>query len=336
MVGAPVATRIDAAMSVLPTANDSAPCTKVSTSSAAGLAASSAKAHQPASSATPPNRSMPRACRSPKRPADHTPRNAPSPNSASTSGTADSSSPARSVTSGARKVNAQNVAPFTSAPSVSGRSSGGRRSSASSVRSGGAAGACSRGAGEASVRLGTASATPRSAGSDRIATPQSAARQSSSAPTAAPAGTPTMRASVVPPRITASARASRCGGTSADTVDRVTARKPALQSAATTRVASSTPKLPVRAPTTCMAMKPMSSADSAIRGDQRRASAAMSGAPTTMPTAKAVVSSAASGTVTSSSVAIAGRRPASMNSEVPCAKTATASSTMRIGMSELR
>ncbi len=62
----------------------------------------------------------------------------------------------------------------------------------------------------------------------------------------------------------------------------------------------------------------------------------MSGAPTIIPTAKAVVRSAASGTVTPRSAAMAGRRPASMNSEVPCAKTATASSTMRIGMSELR
>ena len=55
------------------------------------------------------------------------------------------------------------------------------------------------------------------------------------------------------------------------------------------------------------------------------AAAAITGAPTTVPTANAEVSRPAVPTETSSSVAIAGSNPASMNSEVPMTKTARAS-----------
>ena len=51
----------------------------------------------------------------------------------------------------------------------------------------------------------------------------------------------------------------------------------------------------------------------------------MVGAPTTIPTAKADVSRPAVPTETSRLVAMSGTRPASMNSEVPMAKTARAS-----------
>ncbi|GAB2805159.1 hypothetical protein GCM10027073_42100 [Streptomyces chlorus] len=62
-----------------------------------------------------------------------------------------------------------------------------------------------------------------------------------------------------------------------------------------------------------------------MRLGQVRASPAMSGAPTTMPTAKAEVRVDAAPMVTPRSAAMSGSRPASMNSEVPMAKTATES-----------
>ncbi len=55
-----------------------------------------------------------------------------------------------------------------------------------------------------------------------------------------------------------------------------------------------------------------------------RAKAAISGAPITIPAANAEVSRPAAPTETPRSVAMSGTRPASMNSEVPMAKTARA------------
>jgi hypothetical protein len=104
-----------------------------------------------------------------------------------------------------------------------------------------------------------------------------------------------------------------------------TARKPALARAASTRVPSRTAKLVVRAPTTWAAAKTSTKLNRLARAGQRRASTAISGAPTTMPTANAEVRRPAAPTGTSRLAAMAGTRPASMNSEVPMAKTATAS-----------
>src|SRR5687768_11045696 len=69
---------------------------------------------------------------------------------------------------------------------------------------------------------------------------------------------------------------------------------------------------------------------------QLRASAATRGAPTIMPIAKADVSTPAVPTVTSNSEAMSGKRPASMNSEVPMAKTAMASRYRGKGIEWLR
>ena len=107
-------------------------------------------------------------------------------------------------------------------------------------------------------------------------------------------------------------------------VESPTAMKPALASAATTRVPASTSKLVVTAPRACTTTNAVRKATSARRRGQRRLTSASVGAPTAIPTANAVVSRPASESETSRSAAISGTRPASMNSDVPCANTATA------------
>ncbi|GHH15794.1 hypothetical protein GCM10018780_57540 [Streptomyces lanatus] len=62
----------------------------------------------------------------------------------------------------------------------------------------------------------------------------------------------------------------------------------------------------------------------------------MSGAPTTIPAAKAEVSAPAAGTETPRSRAMSGTSPDSMNSDVPCANTATPSRKRANGMKKLR
>jgi hypothetical protein len=62
-----------------------------------------------------------------------------------------------------------------------------------------------------------------------------------------------------------------------------------------------------------MARKSMS----AVRRDQVRVTTARTGAPTSMPTAKAEISSPAAGIETSRSADSSGSSPASINSDVP-------------------
>ncbi len=102
MVGASVARAMIRAIRVLPTANDSAPWTGVSATTATGWVAAAARSPQPRSRPTPPHTRSGRQCRSARRPDTRTPAKAPAPNSASTTGTAAGAAPAVSVTSGAR------------------------------------------------------------------------------------------------------------------------------------------------------------------------------------------------------------------------------------------
>lgn len=115
---------------------------------------------------------------------------------------------------------------------------------------------------------------------------------------------------------------------------RATARKPAFAKAAATRLASRVAKSSVTAPATWAAMNSSRNVDSAQRGASRRAATAMTGAPRTIPAAKAEVRVPARPTETPRSAAIPGRSPARTNSEVPWAKTATASRWSRTGMNE--
>ena len=178
---------------------------------------------------------------------------------------------------------------------------------------------------------------PNAAGMQSTAIAQKVARQSSSVPSIAPPGTPAMVATVVPDSSTASARPFRSAGTSSAAVRSATARKPAFAKAAITRVASSISKLVVTAPTTCIAANARTKPSRLVRAGHRRASAAVNGAPTTIPTAKAERRSPAAPTDTSRLAEMSGRSPPSMNSEVPMANTATASrySERGIGNSEV-
>jgi hypothetical protein len=91
------------------------------------------------------------------------------------------------------------------------------------------------------------------------------------------------------------------------------------------RVRRRTSKLSVSAARMCSVMKASRKVVKLRRGAQDRDSAAIIGAPRIMPTAKAEVSDPATATETCKSPAMSGTRPASMNSEVPMAKTARAS-----------
>ncbi|CAM5605382.1 hypothetical protein SVIOM74S_05839 [Streptomyces violarus] len=110
-----------------------------------------------------------------------------------------------------------------------------------------------------------------------------------------------------------------------------TARKPALTTAATIRVPNSTAKSWVTAPATCTATNAARSPASALRRGHRALQAAISGAPTTIPTAYADVRLAAAATGTDRSRAMPGTSPDSMNSEVPWAKTARRRTWMNTG-----
>src|SRR5690606_20661340 len=203
-----------------PTANASVPCTSASTTVATGLPAVSANRAQPTGSAVPPVTSSSPGRASATRPDTVTPRNEPTPNSASTIGTHAASSPATPVTTGARYVYAQKVAPLTSAPSSSVTSSRRSRRLASSPRTD-PAGAPSR-------ETGAAFRIARNAGADTRATAQNADRQPHISPSTAPAGTPATQAAVTPPSRTDVARAFLSGATIAAAADSATARKPAF------------------------------------------------------------------------------------------------------------
>ncbi len=127
-------------ISVLPSANDRAPCTKTRTSRATGSSASTARAGQPMSSSGPPAATTRPGRSSDSRPAAVTPTRDPTPKSIRTTGIHSSPSPAVSVTTGARKVKPPKVAAFTSAPSPMTRISRGRLSCASSDRRAGPTG----------------------------------------------------------------------------------------------------------------------------------------------------------------------------------------------------
>lgn len=177
---------------------------------------------------------------------------------------------------------------------------------------------------------------PTAAGTHSSATAQKVARHPIAVPSSAPAGTPATTAIVVPERRAAKARPFWFGATRPVAVVRATARKPALATAARTRVANSTEKDGVVAATTWQRVKITTNPRSVVRAGHRRAKAAMRGEPTIIPTAKAEVSSPADPTETSRLVAMSGTRPASMNSEVPMAKTARASRWRAKGIELLR
>ncbi len=132
-------------------------------------------------------------------------------------------------------------------------------------------------------------------------------------------------AAVVPDSSTPTARPRRSGATSSAAAVTASARNPALANAATTREAHSRGNEPVVAPATWAAANRRRNASRPDRRGHRRASAAIGGAPATMPTANAEVSRPAVPTGTSRSAARSGSRPDSMNSEVPMANTARAS-----------
>ncbi|KXO95182.1 Uncharacterised protein (plasmid) [Tsukamurella tyrosinosolvens] len=247
-------------------------------------------------------------------PTSATPAHAPAPKSISTNGIhpADSTS----STGTARKVSAPKVPAFTSAVRPSSDAVRPARSATSSARR--------EGRSPPPGSIGPAARIARKGGTHSAATDQNRARHPAAAPTRAPAGTPATMATVVPASSSDSARARRSGPTAAAATVNATARKPALANAATTRVPSSTGRDAVSAPTTCAAANTARKPSRAARGGHRRANVAVAGAPRTIPAAKAETRLPAADGATDRSVASAGSTPASMNSEVPIAKTARA------------
>lgn len=298
-----------------PAANDKRPWTNTKTNAATSLPARNANSSQPAGNVVPVTTSRRTGWLSATRPPTATPAKEPMPNSASAAGTHGAASPATLVITGAKYVYVAKVPPLTSAPRTSVTIRRRERSARTSCSALGAAGSAAVG--------GTVRRIAMTGGTDSTAMAQNAARHPQAPPSRAPRGTPATQAMVTPDNSTDVARPLARGSTMAAAVASPTARKPALASAATTRVPSSSAKLVVAAPRTCISRKVMRKSSSARRRGQRRPSSATSGAPTIMPAAKADVSHPAAGRDTESSAAMAGTRPGSMNSDVPWAKTAS-------------
>ncbi len=121
--------------------------------------------------------------------------------------------------------------------------------------------------------------------------------------------------------MTAIARARWSLATMAMATAAPTAQKPAQANAETTREAKRSSYVGASAPATCPRPKRLMRAMRVVRRGSRRVATASSGAPTTMPIAKADMSRPACGMVTPMSSAMGGSRPESMNSLVPSANT---------------
>ena len=208
------------------------------------------------------------------------------PNITSATDTHASAKPAVSVTMGARKVNAAKAPPLISAPSAMARMSRGVANWLSSTRSLGEVALVSL----RPTLFVTPRMTPTAAGIQRMAIAQNVVRQPSAVPSSAPAGTPTTVAIVVPESRIDSARPFWFAGTRVVAVLSATARNPAFARALSTRVMSRRENTGVIAPMTWLPANTRRQTINVSRGGQRRANAAITGAPTTIPTANAEVS----------------------------------------------
>jgi hypothetical protein len=104
-----------------------------------------------------------------------------------------------------------------------------------------------------------------------------------------------------------------------------TAQNAPVATAVKNRAESSNAKLEPSATMTCPAAKTPNASISVNRLGSRRVSIVISGAPTIIPTAKTVIISPAWATLTRSSPAISGSRPATTNSVVPIRNVPNAS-----------
>ena len=163
-------------------------------------------------------------------------------------------------------------------------------------------------------------------------------RQPKDWPSTVVSGTPTMLATVRPVIVIATARARRSGGTSDEAT---TAAKPKyapcgrpLRNRATTSI----PKVGASAESRLAAPIAVIIASSRPLRGSRAPSTANSGAPTTTPTAYAVMALPAVGIETSRSLAMSGRTPMLANSVVPMPKppSASASTLSQTGTSRPR
>ncbi len=109
-------------------------------------------------------------------------------------------------------------------------------------------------------------------------------------------------------------------GTRETAATEASVQNPAYAMAVTTRVTSRNPKCGTSAAAVCPAMNTIWKPVSAARRGSLRVASVSSGAPTTMPTAKAETSRPASDREMFRSPARGGSSPAGMNSEVPWAK----------------
>lgn len=225
--------------------------------------------------------------------------------------------PDRSVSSGDRKLDVPMHPPMTRtvAPSTSQRRA--LRSARSSERTDTAASPWSEGAN----RPITAAAMTA-----RAAIAQNAPRQPRWSPTTEPSGTPRTVASATPLPIMPSARELEAGPAARVATTEATDQNAPVTTAVSTRAATRSANEPLRAATTCPAAKTASASTSVARFGSRSAAIAITGAPTIMPIANAVISRATCDGRTPRSWAICGSNPAIMNSVVHIRNVPRASS----------
>lgn len=257
--------------------------------------------------------------RSAKRPTTFVPIIEPTPKQTKTSGTSPRGMPDRSVSSGERKLNVPMHPPMTTtvAPSTSQRRP--LRSARSSEPTEGAVPRSSSGANRPMTTAATAA---------RAATAQNVPRQPRCSPASEPSGTPRTVESATPLPMTPSARELAAGPAARVATTDATDQNAPVTTAVSTRAARRSANEPLRAAMTCPAAKIASASTRVSRFGRRNVAIAITGAPTIMPMANAVMSSPICDGLMPKSSAICASRPAIMNSvvhirNVPSASTGT-------------
>src|SRR3954468_20501899 len=149
-------------------------------------------------------------------------------------------------------------------------------------------------------------------------------RQPASRPAHVPIGTPITLASVNPPITTPIARDRRPAPAAWPATMAATAQNAPVARAVSTRAASRMMKLELSAATTCPAAKISSASVSTEPCGSRRVASAITGEPTIIPTANAVIRRPERASLTCRPSAMSGSSPAIMNSVVPIRKVPAA------------
>src|SRR3954451_10477752 len=145
---------------------------------------------------------------------------------------------------------------------------------------------------------------------------QKTPRQPTGWPAHEPSGTPTTVARPTPLIITPRARDADAGPAAVVATTAATDQNAPVTKAVSTRAARTTAKSELTAASTCPAAKTTSAPTRVARRGSRSVAIAMAGAPTIMPTAKAVISSPVRDRLTPKADDISGSRPATRYSVV--------------------